>query len=549
MSIWEGLTFVRKGNYLNGSFVKLPDVDGYINSVNPGDLEDRIGRFPFTRSAVAPAVGYARDAFPAWHKTRVEERADPIMRLRGNLADNIDLVAWTISRETGKPRWEAHAEVLASIKRIDVTLEEGTPLLQGWRPSGLEGGCEFHPRGVVAVLGTYALPLLSPIAHIVPALLAGNTVVYKPSKYVPAVGQLLAEMVDRARFPRGVFGMVLGNGKSVGARLADHRDVDALHLDGALETAQQLRKRLLKQPWKRQVFNACGRGTAIVLDDAEVDKAAYEVAYGACLTAGQRRSSTARVIVTKGIAESFIRRLAEGLDGIRIGNGLKQDVFLGPLVSETARKRFMAYVRAMDKAGHEVIRRGGRLRRDPNGYYVRPSLVRIDARARRSYPTAEDVVGPALEIFVAEDFEEALDIHNRSIGGLITSLFTKSRSLFEAARYHLRVGNVNWNRATVIISARLPLDGQRASGNGTPMGIFAVRSCAFPMSFVEDKRPFDPDTVMPGIQWPKPDTVIEDVAGDQEDGEPEDEDATVIDTERLAEASRPGSAESLSGHD
>ena len=546
MSIWESLTFVRKGNYLNGSFVKLPDVDGYINSVNPGNLEDRVGRFPFTRSAVAPAVGFSRDAFPAWHKTRIEARAEPILRLRAQLAENIDLVAWTIARETGKPRWEAHAEVLATIKRIDVTLEEGAPLLQGWRPPGLAGGCEFHPRGVVAVLGTYAMPLLSPVAHIVPALLAGNTVILKPSKYVPAVGQIIAELMDRARFPRGVFGMILGNGKSVGARLADHRDVDALHLDGALETAQQLRKRLLRQPWKRQVFNACGRGTAIVLDDADLDKAAYEVAYGACLTAGQRRSSTARVIVTRKIADTFVDRLAQGLDSMRIGNGLTEEVFLGPLVSETARRRFLAYVRSVAKAGHEVIRKGERVRREPGGYYVRPSLVRIDPGAWRTYPTAEDIVGPALEVFVADDFDDALSIHNRSISGLVTSVFTQSRSLVEEARYQLRVGNVNWNRATVIISARLPLDGQRASGSGAPMGIFAVRTCAYPMSFVEDTRPFDPETVMPGIQWPRLDhSETGDHNGDA--GGLEDEDATLIDTERFRVLEAPEEEPGRSG--
>ncbi len=526
MSIWENLSFVRKGNYLNGSFIKLPDVDGHINSVNPGDLEDRIGRFPFTRSAVTPAVGFAREAFPAWHRLGLHDRADRLRHYRENLATNVDLLAWTISRETGKPRWEAHAEVLATIKRIDVTLEEGLPLVQGWRPSGLEGGCEFHPRGVVAVLGTYSMPLLSPNTHIVPALLAGNTVILKPSKYCPAVGQLIAEMIDRARLPRGVFGMILGSGKAVGARLAGHRDVDAVHFDGSLETAQQLRGSLLKQPWKRQVFNTCGRGTAIVLDDADLDKAAYEVAYGGCLTGGQRRSSTSRVIVTGGIAERFIQRLAEGVDGMAIGNGLTQDVFLGPLISETARRRYVMYQKETEKAGHEIIRRGRRLKLEPNGYFVRPSLARIDPKVKRTFPTGEDIVGPALEVFVAADFDEAVAIHNRSIRGLVTSIFTQSRGQVEEARYRLRVGNVNWNRATVIISARLPLDGQRASGDGAPMGIFAVRTCAFPMSFVEDTRPFDPAGVMPGITWPA--LGQRQVGGSDEGVGAQDEDATVV---------------------
>ncbi len=525
MSIWENLAFVRKGNYLNGSFVKLPEVDGYINSVNPGDLEDRVGRFPFTKRAVNHAVRFAREAFPAWHRAGVEERANCLQRYRAALATNVDFVAWVISRETGKPRWEAHAEVLATIKRIDVTLAEGVPLLEGWRLKELNGGCEFHPRGVVAVLGTYSMPLQLPSIHIIPALLAGNTVILKPSKYTPAVGQVLAEMMDRARFPRGVFAMIQGNGKGVGARLAAHRDVDAVHLDGSLETAQQLQASLLKQPWKRQVLNTCGRGTAIVLDDAELDKAAYEVAYGACLTAGQRRSSTTRVIVTKGIADRFVERLAEGIDGMTIGSGLAQDVFLGPLISEAARRRFTVYQRGVEKEGHEVIRRGRRVKLDPDGYFVRPSIVRINPKVRRRYVTSEEIVGPALEVYVVSDFEEAVACHDRSMRGLVTSIFTTSRKMVEEARYRLRVGVLNWNRSTVIMSARLPLEGQRASGNGASMGIFAIRTCSFPMAYVDDARPFDPAGVMPGIAWPT--VEREDQGADRGDVEP-DEDATVV---------------------
>ena len=509
MSVWKEPRFLRRGNYLHGSFIKHPEIDGYINSLNPGNLDDPIGKFPFSESAADSAVGCAREAFPMWHRGGLEARVACVHRLRDQLAAHMEQLATLITRETGKPLWEAHAEVLATIKRIDVTLEHGIPQLEGWRLKELEGGCEFHPRGVIAVLGAYSLPLLVPHTHLIPALLAGNVVILKPSKYTPAVGQLIAQMFDMARFPRGVFGMVQGSGRVVGSRLATHPDVDAVHMDGSLETAYELRKLTLNMPWKRLVLNACGRGTAIVLDDADVDKAAYEIIVGAFLTTGQRRSSTTRVIVTRSIADALIERLVQITQRLHIGHGFDDNIYMGPLISEAARRRFQHYLDVARKEGHEELRRGGRLDREPRGYYVSPSILLIHPNIKRHFPSNELIVGPALEIHIASSFDEAAEIHNQSRLRLVTSLFTQDEMWVKEARYCLQTGVLNLNRSTVSLSARLPLEGQFGSSNGIPMGLFAIRACSYPLAFLEDSRPFDPNAVMPGIDWPE----------DEDDGE------------------------------
>lgn len=503
MSIWLTTRFMRKNNYLHGSFIKLPDVDGYINSLNPGDTRDVIGRFPFSETGADIAVGCAREAFPAWHRLGTTERRNILQRFRMQLETSQEPLVAYLMRETGKPMWETQAEVVACIRHVEVSLDQGAQQLEPWRLTDLEGGCEFHPRGVAVVLGCYNLPLLTPVAQLVPALLAGNTIVFKPSKYTPAIGQLIAELIDRARLPRGVFNLVQGNGGSVGKRLAANPDVDILLMEGSIETGLDIRQTTLAQPWKRLVLNTCGRGTAIILDDADVDKAVYELISGAYLTTGQRRSSTARVIVTRPIAERVSNRLRQVIARLQIGHGYRNDIFFGPLISEKYRKAYLGWAEAMQQEGHTMLAMGERLDLDPPGYFVTPTLARVNPKVAREVASAELVVGPALEMQVVDDFAHAVEVHNQSRLGLVTSLFTRSVELAREARFLLRTGALNVNRSTISLSARLPLEGFGASSAGYPSGIYAARACSFPVAWLDDQRAFERSQLMPGIHWPE----------------------------------------------
>lgn len=502
MSIWLTARFMRKGNYLNGSFIKLPDVDGYINSLNPGDQHDTLGRFPFSETGADIAVGCARAALPGWHRATSESRRAALMRFKTQLETSVEQLSVYLTRETGKPFWESRSEVNTTIRRLEVTLEQSARELEAWRSNEIEGGCEFHPRGVVAVLGSFSMPLLDACAHILPALLAGNTVVFKPSKYTPAVGQLIAEMIDRARLPRGVFSLVQGNGATVGKRLVTHPDVDAIHLEGSIDTGLEIKQLTLQQPWKRLVLNTCGRGTSVVMEDADLDKAVHEVVKGAFISAGQRRSSCARVIVTAPVAERFTARLQQVMKRIVVGYGLTQDVFCGPLISEKYRKVYLAYVEGMGQEGHDVLVQGQRLDLPSGGFFVSPTLVEVNPSLKREMPSSEFIVGPALELMVADDFEHAVALHNQSRLGLVTSLFTHRPEYIRESRYAFRVGAININLSTIIFAGKLPLEGQGASGNGQPGGLFSLRTVSYPQAWLEDTSTFDPANVMPGLSWP-----------------------------------------------
>lgn len=503
MSIWQTARFVRKGNYLHGSFIKLPDVDGYINSLNPGDHRDTLGKFPFSEIGVDIAVAAARESLPGWSRLGIDARKAALLRYKTQLETSFESLTTYMTRETGRPLWETRSEVSLTIRLIDLTLDQGAPQLEPWQLQEIDGGCDYHPRGVIGLLGSFSMPIFGPSAHLIPALLAGNTVVFKPSKYTPAVGQLLAEMMDRARLPRGVFNMVQGNGATVGKRLVLHPDVDSIHLEGSVETGIELKQLTLEQPWKRLVLNTCGRGSAIVLDDADLDKTTHELIAGAFLSTGQRRSSTARVIVTRPIAEKVAARMKQVLRGVTIGYGLHREVFCGPLISEKFRKVFLAWQEAIAAEGHEILVKAERLDPDPNGFYVTPSVVRINPNVKREAPSSEQVVGPALEIFVADDLRHAVALHNQSRLGLVTSIFTRRTELAAEIRHQLRVGAVNVNRSTLILSGKLPLEGQNASGNGFPGGIFSVRTVSYPQAWLEEYRPFERQNIMPGLTWPE----------------------------------------------
>ena len=398
--MWKTERPVRKGNYLHGSFIKLPEVDGYIQSVNPGDSRDVLGNFPYSTGGVDQAVESAASALPRWHRMPIGNRRVLLERYADALLSLREALVALIVREVGKPYWEAESEVEATVNRVELVIQEGLPLVETYRLPEKDSVSEYHPWGVSAVLSPFNLPLLAPNVHIIPSLIMGNTVVYKPSRYTPGVGQLIAEAADRAKFPRGVFNMVQGRGKDVGERLATHPDVSAIYLDGTTSTVKKVRRSILDLPWKHQVMNGCSRSCAIVLDDAELDKAVYEVAVGAFMTTGQRRNSTARVVVTSGIADRFIQRLVAVTNNLRIGYGFERDIFLGPLYTKRARRNFLEFLQQSVNVGMDLLTPSYPVEYERPGYYVHPAILYGAREHLLRDTTSEDILGPILEVYV-----------------------------------------------------------------------------------------------------------------------------------------------------
>lgn len=492
---------VRKGDYVYGSFLKPERVTGYINGVNPGDRGDVLGRFPFSESSVDDAIEFARIGAPTWRRTPLADRHAAVSRFRENIHRSQERLARLVTRETGKPIWEARQELRAAVRALDLFLDEGIQLLRPRVIEEIGARSDRLPRGVVATLSPFSFPVLLPATHTAAAILAGNAVVTKPSKFTPGVGQSVAEMWDRSKLPRGVFNLVQGPGAVVGQRMVLHPGVDALVFAGSYKTAGTLRASLKDRPNLPVVLQTGGKGTALVLDDAEVEQAAYEVMVGAFLTAGQRHNSTGRVIVTEAVYDRFMQTLVSHAKRIEVGYGFDEGTFMGPLISENLRARYRRYAQVLSQRGHETLLEAGPAPATNRGFYAKPSIVRVQWDNGHPFLN-EPPPGPTLLVYKVSSWQEAAALHNQTAYRLATSVFTSIDSpiLGELAD-RLRTGALNINRGTIGASLRLPTVGLGRSSNGIPAGLGLIHALTAPRAMLVESRSFEGMPVLPGTHW------------------------------------------------
>jgi succinylglutamic semialdehyde dehydrogenase len=495
---------VRRGDYVRGSFLKPESVDGYINAVNPGDRSDVLGRFPFSEASVDDAVEAATNGSRAWRRLPLNDRATVVRRFRDNIARFQERIARLVTRETGKAIWESRQEVLAAIRAIDLFLDEGVQLLAPRVIEDIGARSDRLPRGVVAMLCPYNFPVLLPASQGAAAVLAGNAIVVKPSKFTPGVGQTLAELWDRCKLPRGVYNMVQGPGTVIGTRMVQHPGVDAVIFTGNYATAAHLRQATPDRPELPMILQCGGKGIAIVLDDAELDRAVYEVMVSAFLTSGQRHNSTGRVIVTEGIYESFANALVRHSARLTVGYGFDHDVFMGPVISENLRARYRRFGRTLVSKGHEALLDANPEKIERRGFYARPAIFRV--HWENGDPClVDEPPGPMLLIYKVANWEEATALHNQAAFRASTSVFTRTDSpVLNELRDRVRTGALNINRGTIGASLRLPSVGLGRSSNGVPAGLEILQVLTHPRSQLIEVRPFTGSPVLPGTNWNLP---------------------------------------------
>lgn len=493
---------LRKGDYIYGSFLKPESVDGYINGVNPGDRSDVLGRFPFSEQDVDEAIDAASLGARFWRRVNVAERANALYRFREALLHLHEHLAILITRESGKPLWEARQEVHATVRMVDVLLEDGVSMLSSQAVDEVGARMDWIPRGVVAILSPYNMPLLVPSTQSATAILSGNAVVLKPSKFTPGVGQAVADLWDRCRLPRGVFNMVEGSGSVIGQRLVVHLGVDMLLFTGSFDSAMAVRRTIFDRPELPAVYHCGGKGLAMVLDDADLDRAIYEVMVGAFLTTGQRHNSTARVIVTDAIYERFVHGLVQHTSRINVGYGFSPDTFQGPLISENLRTRYRRYSRALASKGHiPLLPAANESVETYRGFYVRPAIYEVQWENGNPFLN-EEPPGPILLVYRVSSWEEAAALHNQAFYRPVTSVFLDIDSgVLPELLEVVRTGALNVNRGTLGSYLRLPRVGLGRSSNGHPDGLQLLHVLTYPRAFLLDQQPFNPTALVPGINW------------------------------------------------
>lgn len=475
--------------------------DGALRAVSPSDLDDVIGEVPFSAALVPEALAAARRAQPGWDALGVAARADHLRRLRGVIAAREGEIGAMIAREMGKPLREGRAEAKAMAAKIDIALGEGAQLA---RDAALDGklSWRFRPHGVLAVLGPFNFPLHLAHGHVTPALLAGNTVVFKPSEVTPHCGDLYARMALEAGLPAGVLNVVQGDGR-VGAALASAEGVDGVLFTGSYEVGVKIIEANAARPGRLLALELGGKNAAVVLADAPWEKAQYDVLLSAFSTTGQRCTCVSRLIVERSIADRFVDELARRAAQIRVGHAMDAEAFCGPLATAAALSKFEAMQAEAEAEGSRCVIEPGAAEvawqgRAVRGYYVRPRVRRARPSAASGYQRRE-IFGPDLAVYVAEDLDHAVALANDSDFGLAGGVWSESEAKFEACVARVKVGCLAWNAPTVGSSSRLPFGGVGRSGNHRPAGVFSSLYCAYPLALTRGEASLDRKGLPPGL--------------------------------------------------
>jgi succinylglutamic semialdehyde dehydrogenase len=483
---------------VDGTFAEPPRADGIIEDRSPGDLSVVLGRHGWAYDQVDRAVSAARAAQPAWAQRPLAERGALVRRIGEVLAAREEELARAIALDVGKPLWEARVEAQSSAAKAAITVDDGLKLVATFgAPGQANAECRFRPLGVAAVLGPFNFPVHLPNGHVLPALACGNTVVFKPSEIAPHAAEVYARCIVEAGVPAGVFNLVQGPGP-VGALLAAHQGIDAVLFTGSWNVGQAIQRACLGQT-KLLALEMGGKNAAIVLRDADLDKAIYDAVFSAFVSAGQRCTAAGRLIVEgpPERADAIAARVAAAAQRLSIGHPLRDGVFMGPLASEAAVEKFFAGIRSAPEAILESrpLSPGG-LR----GCYVTPSVHRVHERTGSVYER-EELFGPDLGVYHAATAEEAVSIANATEYGLAASVHTSSRDSFERCLSLLECGVVNWNAPTVGASGRLPFGGLKRSGNHRPAGLYSTLYCAAPVAVMHGQERLDRARLAPGIAW------------------------------------------------
>jgi succinylglutamic semialdehyde dehydrogenase len=452
---------------------------------------------PINSSEISSIIAAARAAFATWSNAPLEERAQYLRALEQHYRTDKEKIAATISSETGKPLWESRQEVDSMAAKIPISIDAYAERCreQSRALADATGFTRFRPHGVLAVLGPFNMPGHLPNGHIVPALLAGNTVIFKPSEQTPRSGDALAEAFSTAKFPPNVFNLIHG-GKETGAILARHHDINGVLFTGSTAGGIALRHATADAPGKILALEMGGNNPLIVHQTHDLTAAAYIIIQSAYITAGQRCSCARRLILIRGDESSaLIQRLLAMIQNIRVG--LPTDdpqPFMGSIISpQSAQNLLKAQANLLDSGGAALAE----MKPSPRSpALLTPGLIDVTHIPNR--PDAE-FFGPLLQLIYVDDFDAAIRDANNTAYGLSAGLVSDNAELYEKFLREIRAGVLAWNKPLTGASSQLPFGGIGQSGNHRPGGFFAADYASYSLASLESPRAKLPAQLPPGI--------------------------------------------------
>jgi acyl-CoA reductase-like NAD-dependent aldehyde dehydrogenase len=453
--------------FIAGRWVE--SVSGQVfDSVNPADTRDVVGRFQAgTAADVAMAVRAADEAARAWRLTPAPKRGEILYRFGALMTEHKERLARAMTREMGKVLAEARGDVQEGIDIAFLMAGEGRRMFGDTVPSELPDKWAMsirQPVGVAGIVTPWNFPIAIPCWKMMPALVTGNTVVFKPSSDAPHCATLLVELMDEAGFPAGTVNLVTGSGAEVGDAIVDSPDVQVISFTGSSVTGRSIAERAGRR-LKRLSLELGGKNAVVVMRDADLDLAVDGILWSAFGTTGQRCTACSRVVADRPIADELVRRLAERAERLRLGSGLDETVDVGPLVNAPAMDKVASYV-GIGRGEGELVTGGERETGDAcaHGHFYQPTI--FAGVGPMSRIAQEEIFGPVLSVIPVDGYAEAVMAANSVRYGLSASIFTRDVNTAFRAMRDFETGIVYVNAGTTGAETHLPFGGWKETGNG-----------------------------------------------------------------------------------
>lgn len=481
--------------FINGQW--LAGTGATFTSLNPATGEVIWQGNSASAEQVNQAISAARAAAVSWAATSLAQRSAIVEKFGASLVENKQALAKLIALETGKPYWETLTEAGAMAGKIAISIKANAERT-GEKSSDIgatRSTLRHKPHGVVAVFGPYNFPGHLPNGHIVPAIIAGNTLVFKPSELTPSVGRFMVELWQQAGIPSGVINLVQGE-KETGITLAGNPDLDGLFFTGSSNTGHLLHRQFAGHPGKILALEMGGNNPLIIGEISDIRAAVNETIQSAYITTGQRCVCARRLFVANTAkGNHFLSELQAAVEKIQVGEQFAEPApFMGSLISEQAADNMLSSQQKLLDLGANALVELKKLQ--PGTGFVSPGLIDVSAIAKLP---DEEHFGPLLQVIRYDEFSAAITGANNTQFGLAAGLFSDSKTQYDEFYSRIRAGIVNWNKQTTGASSAAPFGGVGASGNHRASAYYAADYCAYPVAGMESDTLVMPEKLSPGL--------------------------------------------------
>ncbi len=467
-----------------------------MESVDPGHNTVIWQGASATSQEISAATQAAHDALSSWADLEFNQRVHYVQKFAEQVEKNRFQLTQLISQETGKPLWESHTEVTSVISKINLSIQAYQERTGAKQTSTAEANAclRFKPQGVVAVLGAFNFPAHLSNGHIVPALLAGNSILYKPSEHAPAVAEAIMACWHNSGIPEGVINCLQGDADCGKILLA--QDIQGVYFTGSYPTGLKIHQLFSDRPEVILALEMGGNNPLVVDQIQNINAAVYHTILSAFITAGQRCTCARRLIIPNSTeGDQFLEQLLKTTCKLKIGLFDQQpEPFMGPVIShEQAQKHLQNQQRLIDSGGKSLLTMT--LMHENTGL-LSPGIIDMSQVLK---PTDEEIFAPILQIYRYDDFDEAIYLANQTRYGLAAGLLSDNKNHYHHFYQKVRAGLINWNRPTTGAASSLPFGGVGRSGNHRPSAFFAADYCAYPVASMEQEFLTTPAQLLPGI--------------------------------------------------